>query len=87
MGQGSGRHLSRSVRINSNPADPALWKENWARRARIINSKKLSFILQQSIAPRNSWIGNQDECNQIDHAENQEASVSVGLALTYLIRF
>lgn len=62
LGQGLRRHLSRrSVRISSNRADPALWKEGWAKKSKDSHSKKLLFMLRQSITPGNSWIGNQDE--------------------------
>ena len=42
LGQGSGRRLSRrSARINSNPADPALWKEDWARKSKDSQFKEI----------------------------------------------
>ena len=61
LGQGSRRHLSRrSVRISSNWADPALWKEGRAKKSKDSHSRKL-FMLPQSITPGNSRPGNQDE--------------------------
>lgn len=61
-------------------------ERGWGRKSKDSHSKKLPFMLQERIALRNSWIRNQDESNQIEHAENQEPSEQEGLALTHLIR-
>lgn len=86
LGQGSRRHLSRrSVRTSSNRADPALWKEGWAKKSKDSHSKKLCYATTEYYTRKlMDWKSRWK--HQTEHPENQKPSVHVGLALAYLIR-